>query len=442
MTSFLIVTVLLFSIYLLSYKTNQLFLRLVFLFLLPVGQTPDEIFILRRIWSEVLNSVNPLLNTDNFKLYPNNEYYYPPLYFLIGKYLIRIIYFFKNIPFSYDQAFSQIYLGLRFLSFSLSIVTLILAWKILEKLKINYHIQLAVFIFVSLLPSLVSFSISANHNNLLFFLMLLFIYLSIATKWQPPDFKKAAIFGLIFGLILITKLDGVILLPAFLSFVLLLKKKRSIFYFFSIFFLLAFLAGGWWYFLNLYKIGWFYSRDLFEASIQDFSKPIFGSNYLLNVFLGAFTTFFVVYGIHNNIFIGGLLYVGLMVMSLMSIAGLLLLLRTKYKEFFKNPNNKNFKRVYFLLSLIFLMNILIFLYVNLLHVFQAQGRYFFPSIIFIGLNFVLGLSYWFGKKNLFTLPILLLMVFLIINLWGIGCVAESFYDVNILPGFVECLKTK
>ena len=131
-----------------------------------------------------------------------------------------------------------------------------------------------------------------------------------------------------------------------------------------------------------------------------------------------------------------------MVMSLISIVGFILLFFRKNKEFFTNPSNQYFKKVYFYLALIFLMNVLIFLYVNLLNIYQPQGRYFFPSIVFIGFNFVLGFSYWFGKKNLFILPFLLLAVFLILNLWGIGCISKSFYDVNILPGFMECLKTE
>src|SRR4030042_572486 len=99
--------------------------RIVLLFLLPAGQTPDEIFIFRRIWNEILNSINPLLNTDNFKFYPNNEYYYPPLYFLIGRYFIRTLLFFKDFPLSYEQAFPHLYLGLRLSRFCLSLRSLI-----------------------------------------------------------------------------------------------------------------------------------------------------------------------------------------------------------------------------------------------------------------------------------------------------------------------------
>lgn len=207
-------------------------LRIVILFLLPVGQSPDEVFIFKRVWGEVLNATNPSLNLDNSRFYPNNEYYYPPLYFLIAGFIIRS---FDAIPSVFDQAFVHFYIYLRILSIALSIASLFIIWKILEKFELNNHIRLAIFSFISLLPSFASFSVSVNHNNLLFFLLFLFIYLSIGTKWEPTDYKQAVILGLNFGLALFTKIDAIILLPAFLAYTVFFKKKKAIFKFIIIF---------------------------------------------------------------------------------------------------------------------------------------------------------------------------------------------------------------
>src|SRR4030042_4135238 len=76
--------------------------RIVLLFLLPAGQTPDESFIFRRIWSEALNSIDQSLNTNNFKFYQNNVFFFPPFYYLIGKFFIRTLLFFTDFPLSYD----------------------------------------------------------------------------------------------------------------------------------------------------------------------------------------------------------------------------------------------------------------------------------------------------------------------------------------------------
>ena len=101
-----------------------------------------------------------------------------------------------------------------------------------------------------------------------------------------------------------------------------------------------------------------------------------------------------------------------------------------------------FKKAYFVHSLIFLMNLLIYLNVNLFHVFQPQGRFFFPSIIFISLGFVGGFSYWFKGKSLIFLPAFLIIALLFFNFWGIGCVTHYFYDVDFLPSIMDCLMVK
>ena len=241
-------------------------LRIVLLFLLPVGQTPDEIFVFKRVWSEAINV------EENSKYYPNNLYFYPPLYFLIAGLIIRV---FGAIPSAFEQAFVHFYVYLRILSMTLSIASLFIIWKILEKFELNNNIRLAIFGFIALLPSFVSFSISANHNNLLFFLLFLFIYLSIGTVWELTNYKKAVILGLNFGLALLTKIDAFVLLPAFLAYILLFKKKKALSKFIIIFFIFALVAGGWWYVWNFIHTGWFYSRESFTASIYGFTMPFF-----------------------------------------------------------------------------------------------------------------------------------------------------------------------
>ncbi|OGD94422.1 hypothetical protein A3F02_01215 [Candidatus Curtissbacteria bacterium RIFCSPHIGHO2_12_FULL_38_9b] len=397
-------------------------LRVVLLFLLPVGQTPDEIFVFKRVWSEAIHI------EENSKYYSNNIYFYPPLYFLIAGLIIRVS---GAIPSAFDQAFSFFYIHLRILSMTLSIASLFIIWKILEKIELNNNIRLAIFGFIALLPSFVSSSVSVNHNNLLLFFVFIFIYLAFTANYQLRDYKKAAILGFIAGLSLLTKMDAIVLLPSLLIYVALAKNKKGLFKFITIFLMFALIAGGWWYIWNFMHTGWFYPRDLAEASGIGFAKPFAFSNYLANVFLNTTFTFFAVYGVYNNIFIGLFAYQVFMAIFILSGIGIIIFLFKKALAIFK--------KAYLVHSLIFLMNLLIFLNFNLFYVFQPQGRYFFPSIIFISLGFVGGFSYWFKGKSLIFLPAFLIIALLFFNFWGIGCVTHYFYNVNFLPSIMGCL---
>lgn len=408
--------------------TTAIVLRSIFLFLLPSGQTPDEYFVFKRVWSEVINV------EENSKYYSNNIYYHPPLYYFIASLYLRFVFFITNVPISIDQAFADFNVNLRLLSLFFSFSSLLFIWKIIRMLAVNTYIHLGIFAFVSLLPSFVSSSVSANHNNLLLFFVFIFIYLAFTANYQLSDYKKAAILGFISGLSLLTKIDAIMLLPAFLVYVVLFKKKKSIFKFIIIFFVFALISGGWWYIWNFTQTGWFYPRDLLEASGFGFQKPFAISNYLANVFLNTIFTFFAVYGVYNNIFIGLFAYQVFIAIFFVSSIGIIALLFKRGLAVFKKP--------YFFYSLIFLTNLMVFLNFNLSHFFQAQGRYLFPSIIFIGLVFVGGFSWWFRGKSIVFLPIFLIVALLFFNYWGAGCVAQIFYKVNFLPSFMDCLKVK
>src|SRR3989344_6586140 len=156
-----------------------IFLRVVFLFLTPLNQFPDERTIFQRVWAIKMGSLqaDPAAAEHNSVFYPNNEYYYPPLYFYLSAFFMQIVSSFKYIPEIFLHAYPASYIYLRLLSLILISVGLFLVWKILEKLTLKEWVKYSTFTLVALVPSFVSFSTAINHNILVFLLLSLATYL-------------------------------------------------------------------------------------------------------------------------------------------------------------------------------------------------------------------------------------------------------------------------
>lgn len=145
--------------------------RIVFIFVLPPTQTPDETYIFQRIWAITTNSISqdPSVVSNKSIYYPNNEYYYPPLYFYFSSAIIKYLLLIHNSQPNFNDAYQAFYIPLRMVSLILTSISLILIWKVLQMFSLQGSIKVAIFAFISLLPTFTAFSIAANHNVLLFF---------------------------------------------------------------------------------------------------------------------------------------------------------------------------------------------------------------------------------------------------------------------------------
>lgn len=400
-----------------------------YLFITPAGQTPDEIFILRRIWNTVGNYSNHSVEMDNQKNYPNNEYYYPPLYFVSMALLIKLLLLFGEFPRNFDLPISTFYIQLRLVSLILSALSLILIWKIINKIEAVFEIKLSVLILLSLVPSFASFAMFPNHNTFLFFLMTLFIY--FLTLSALPPFQKSSILGIIGGLALITKMDAFLIFPIFITYNFLSQDKRTFIKNFGIFLLVSMISGGWWYIYNYFDSGWFYNLELFHKSISEYAMPFSFENYIKTMFSITITSFFNAFGFDNSISIGR---TGLNIQKLflmITLYGFLIWIFKKNTLKIKNKSIYLKKIIYSLFSA-FIVNLIFFLQVNLKYAFQPQGRYFYPSILFLGILTILGLSSFFKKDKLYLLPVFLFTFWIFFNWWSIGCILNTFYNINIL----------
>lgn len=400
-------------------------LKLAVLFILPVGQTPDELFIFKRIWNQVLVARGIENPEEQIKNYPNNVYYYPPLYYFTASFLLNVLLLFSSVPATMNQALADFYVPLRLFSLLVSTFSLVLMWKILSKFHLDKYLGLSVFTFIALLPENINFSIFPNHNVLLFFLITLFLFVLFNVNKAP--YWKYSVLGIITGFALLTHFIAVILLPV--SFVYILfsnDEKKKIF---SIYLIFCLAAGGFWYLNNIFNFGWFYDRSLVNGGI-DSVKPFSVDYYPVFLFFDTFNTFFASYGVYNNIRVGYFAYAALFVSLVVFSLGFLK--RPKYEGQISSVVKAS-------LMVLFFGNLSIFLFFNLFYELQAQGRLLFPSILAIAIFVILGLSRYFSAKNLYLLTVLIFGVFTFLNWWGLGCLTKVFYGFWILPPIFSCI---
>lgn len=376
--------------------------RTAYLFIIPAGQTPDEIPIFLRTWDTVRQSLgfSAVANIH----YSNNEYYYPPLYFYLSAFLIRLLLLLRTVPDTIQQAYVVFYYPLRLLSLCLSVGALALIFKTLEQLKIEKTVKINTMFFMALLPTFAVFSIYPNHNVLLFFLICLFTYFLVTSK-------NSFFLGSVAGLAILTKDDGMFLFIMYLVWFLTNRSKnwRGAF----VFCLASFAFGGWWYAKNLLEIGWFYDRSLFAASLEGFVRPFAFPGYVNFVFSQLLETFVATFGRTNLIRIPGAFY------WMSAILAGIALWRLPVKIFLRN-------RLVFTLFAVFIADLIIFLWINFQLTLQPQGRYFFPSILFIGLALAAGWTRVFGPKYSLFLPVFIFLFGLGINLVSYAVILVSF----------------
>jgi 4-amino-4-deoxy-L-arabinose transferase-like glycosyltransferase len=401
-------------------------IRIIYFFLIPPGQLPDEKYNLKRILTNASNPDSIFFPNKEEFYYPNNEYFYPPLYFLISSSIVKTA--------GPNLSFEKLISVLRFVSFIISILSLIFIWKILEKIISNKLIKLTSYTFIALLPSLGSISIAANPNNLAFFLVILFIYFTIKNYDKKNSFLAAFIAGSVFGLAVLTKTDSLAVLPFILYPLSTLRKQKNFLLIYLIVFLIAsFVFGGWWYLANYFKIGYFYNQKLFEASILETIIPFSFKHYIYVLIYFTFLSFHATYGSTNNIYLNHLLYIPIVVLTLMSFFGLI--------EKVSSPSGTGKNKLLFYLPffLSFIINLYFFFLMNFYYSLQAQGRYLFNSIIFLSLMWAAGLFYFLPKNIHKIIPVIILVVLFSLNILGFGCNLQYFYGKTIFPKILSCV---
>lgn len=390
---------------------------------------PDEIFVFERIYHSALLRVEPELAANHTEFYPNNLYFYPPLYFNINSYLLEYV-FLKNGVSPLVESFQRYGHLFRIENLLLSIFILFLSFKIVRKVGLNNYLSQATFLFFSLLPTSVAFSVALNSQVHFFLFISIFIYLLL--KEQMSN-KMLILLGVITGLSMLIRFEGILLVFFLIPYVLKNKELSKRILHLLVFLISAAGICGWWYGYNLIRFHNVYNPNLFKATAQYYVKPFTFDNYFQTLIRDTKETFVFTVGRFNNVRFPSSGYLVWNLIFLLGSLGWYLYLKDKFHF---NKRASIFLKAFLLF---FIANLAFFLQINLTLAYQAQGRFLYPSLIFISFFIVLGISRFFARRMIRYYPILFLVVLLIYNYWGFACVAREYHKIFLVPDTMACI---
>jgi 4-amino-4-deoxy-L-arabinose transferase-like glycosyltransferase len=279
---------------------------------------------------------------------------------------------------------------LRIISILITVINLIYLFKIgtiffKEKRWLIFYL-----LFIATLPQFQFISGMINNDNLanLFSTLCIYYSLNILTNQSAP---KSSYFklGIFLGLGTLTKITVLFIMPFLLiEFIYLLWHKsnvgnrKHILYGYAITIIAAVLISGWFLVRNYLIYGDFSGHNVMETTLPEYvtKRSLFSSYFIYYFFPNVFGSFIGKFG-WMNILLPTIIYLGYIVLLIVSFGGLILHIKDK-----KSENST----VYFLVLLISLcLGALI--YSNLTFS-RDQGRFLFPVISCIGLLFAIGIK--------------------------------------------------
>ncbi len=409
-------------------------IRLIYFFIIPVGELPDEIYIFERIYYSAVFRMNSELVKNHTIFFPNSEYFYPPLYYLFNSLILQLFFSLNKTVLTFQESFFLYANIFRFVNFLLSAFSIYLVWKILNIIKMEKQIIISSLLLFGLLPTAAIFSNALNFHLYVFFGFLLFLYLLFVKKWLNHEVKRSIYLGLIVGVLLLIGFEGFMLIPLYPVYLMLTRQRKmitSIVYFIGI----ILLISGWWYVANFIKFGNFYNSEIFKVTVRNFPKPFSFPNYIDAVLKHTSETFIFTVGRSNDLRFVLFGYSIWKVLFWVSVAGWIKLILAKKNKFIRRLISNHI----IILFILFIENMIVFIYADFKLNFSAsQGRLFFPSLLLISIIFIVGIRSWLNKNQLKYLPYITLIFLLIYNYWGIGCTLFDYKDINILPKVLGC----
>ena len=379
--------------------------RLVYLSIIPFGALPDEKFHFQRIQNIAdSKSISPE--------FPNNEYYQPPLYYVLGSLIYRF--------------FGRSYLTLRVFSFLMSFLYLILLQKVISNLSLSKSVSIALFISIALIPTFNIESIAINNDILLYLLLMSFYFVFLRVYRKLHNFRYILLISIISGGAILTKQVGVIVIPSFIIFALKNKIPLKIVVLNTC---LSLLVGLLWFYYDWKLYGNpVITYSLFRYSIIGSMDPFSFPLYIKSIIVESAETYISAVGEFNNIRIGALFYLSIYLLIFIALLGLI---RGKVKNFL------NVKNIVFF-HLVFIFNLIIFIFLNFHYAFQPQGRYLYPSQIYISLLLVIGFTNLFSGKKSILLPFFIFLILVFGNFWSLNCITSVYYKISYLPSIFAC----
>jgi 4-amino-4-deoxy-L-arabinose transferase-like glycosyltransferase len=381
-----------------------LFFRLVFMLLVPPFEGNDEPAHLRYTQHLLIEGRLPNLYLYKSEPVAGNEYFQPPLYYFLSAQLIKIT---KN-------SFNQLYI-LRTFSIFLWLLTFYFSYKIMVQAKLTAWLTTSVLVFVALLPSYIFNSATVNNDALIILLTTFVLYLIILwLKEQRLDFKKLFFLAFLSALAILTKLNGLVIIPTVILAIFILEKRKNLFVGKTIiYFSLVVTLSFWWFLYNFLT----YQNWLgpIKESTGSFNKIPFDFYKIYLILRGTFATFWISYGPANEIRLPITVYFFLLIITILSLIGVFV---HSIKAFVSKKFSLTSKSYLIIFGILVLSN-LILLFIFNINQFQPLGRYLFISLPSISTFLVIGLSHIIPTKFAKLIPVFLIVLLIGLNFFGI-----------------------
>ena len=169
-----------------------------------------------------LSYINTIYETSKLPSTNSGQYYHPPLHHIISATFLKTNDLLLNLPF--EEAVE----GLQIITLLFSSLTLFIISQILSRIKIKDKYKHLVNIFFAINPTMIILSGSINNDCLEYFFQFT-ILLYLLKYYEKPSIKNSLILGILTGLCMLTKFNGIIMFgPITLLFLYKLYKEKNI----------------------------------------------------------------------------------------------------------------------------------------------------------------------------------------------------------------------
>ncbi|HWP30139.1 MAG TPA: glycosyltransferase family 39 protein [Fimbriimonadales bacterium] len=327
-----------------------------------------------------VNYIRTLAHVRRFPVFGEGEGYetyeshQPPLYYLLCAPLSAIV--------GTENLALEMW-TLRSVNVVLGLFVVALMFKVVKGFTNDEGVALFCAGFVALLPMFLALSAAVN-NDILLYLIGLWSFAIIVEAWNKGwNTKRASWLGLSLGLGLLTKTSALVYWIPVLASMILWKSYRAQLRYIILTFALALLIASPWLIRNYLLYGDPLAIRIFQEAFHTYpaSKAIADSGFwgywLEWVALRALWSFWGVFS-YFEINMEMWVYWLLSIPAALGILGFLVRIFTKNSVFTKNPMERSFHCLNFILFVIVLYT---FIQFNTVY-YQAQARYLFPALIF------------------------------------------------------------
>jgi len=158
----------------------------------------------------------------------------------------------------------------------LSFYFYLITFKLLKNSKKTFNLNLVLMISI-LAVNYRTFSMIRGEPYIIFFnSMLLYLFLTLIKKNYTFQKKDIIFFGLLIGLIALSRQWSFLLMPGYFLVIKSLKNasRKQYFKFISLSFIFGFLVSSWFYFSLYYKYGSFTAFNLEPENFSFFNQPL------------------------------------------------------------------------------------------------------------------------------------------------------------------------